>query len=249
MNWFQKYLHRRAYSQDIDSIHKVLERHLEELKKRKSEIPGDIFDVTVFLLEENMELYLSIITLYKQGRFRACLPIARIILENFVNLEYIYANDSERRAKNFISFAVTNYLKRANTLKDMPAEVKKDFAEMLKNMELEYQRSGKNMRHWDGKNFREICDELKLTFLHTQWYTRLSGYTHSEFKRGRDFDREGPYNEFLRDLVWKHISIIGLQAIFKINSKYNLTEDVVVIKDYPHPGATFFFAVNERMKG
>ena len=234
---------------DLAAMNTELQRHLAELRKKKADVQEDIFDVTAFILEENIDLYQSIITLYKQNHFRSCLILIRNILENFVTLQYIYANDSEKRAKNFRLFSGIKYLKRADKVKDMPPEVRKEFFEMLRTMERDYQPSGSRKGQWDGKSMREMCEELKLTFIYEDWYSRLSGYTHSQYRGNRDLDHVGPYNNFLRDLVWKHVSVVGLQTLYKINSKYNLTEDIVILEDYPQKGATFFFAVNERTKG
>lgn len=246
LTWLRKRLHIRAYTADLAVMNNELGRHLAQLRNKKAEVQEDIFDVTAYLLEENIDLYQSIITLYKQGHFRSCLILVRNILENFVNLEYIYAVDSEKRAKNFRLYSGIKYLKRVPKVKDMPPDIKKEFAEVLQDMERDYQPSGIRKGHWDGKSMREICDELKLTFIYEDWYSRLSGYSHSQYRGNRDLDREGPYNKFLRDLVWKHVSVIGLQTLYTINSKYDLTEDIVSIHGYPHPGAVFFFAVNKR---
>ena len=90
MNWIRKRLHIRAYTGDLAAMNTELQRHLAELRKKKAEVQEDIFDVTAFILEENIDLYQSIITLYKQNHFRSCLILIRNILENFVTLQYIY---------------------------------------------------------------------------------------------------------------------------------------------------------------
>jgi hypothetical protein len=249
LNWIRKRRHIRAYTGDLAAMNKELQRHLAELKNKKAEVQEDIFDVTMYILEENIDLYKSIITLYKQGHFRSCLILVRNILENFVNLQYIYADDSEKRAKNFRLFSALHYLKRVDKVKDVPPEIKKEFSEMRQSMELDYQPSGNKKGHWDGKSMRKMCDELKLTIIYEDWYSRLSSYTHSQYRGNRDLDHAGPYNNFLRDLVVKHVSVVGLQTLYKINSKYNLTEDIVILHDYPQEGAVFLFAVNERTKG
>ena len=108
--WFRKRLHIRAYTADLAAMNNELERHLAQLRNKKAEVQEDIFDVTAYLLEENIDLYQSIITLYKQEHFRSCLILVRNVLENFVNLQYIYANDAEKRAKNYRLYSMLRYL-------------------------------------------------------------------------------------------------------------------------------------------
>lgn len=249
LTWFRKRRHIKAYTADLAVMVNELERHLAQLRNKKAEVQEDIFDVTAYLLEENIDLYQSIITLYRGEHFRSCLILIRNILENFVNLQYIYAADSEKRAKNFRLHSFLKYLKRVHMVKDMPSDIRKEFVDLQESTQRDYQPSGVKKGHWDGKSFRDMCEELKLTFIYEDWYSRLSGYSHSQYRGNRDLDHEGPYNNFLRDLVVKHVSVVGLQTLYKINGKYNLTEDIVGIHDYPHEGAIFLFAVNERTKG
>lgn len=109
-----------------------------------------------------------------------------------------------------------------------------------------YHPTGDRHSHWDGKSIREIFCELNKEPIYDEWYSRLSGYTHQQYKGKTDFDIDSPYIVFLKKLIMRDIVIIGLETLKSINDKYDLVDQVMWFHDYPEPGATFFFSVNPK---
>jgi len=109
MDIIRNYIKKRVTLHDFRQIIMFYRTHLKELLRRKSEFQIDTFDAIRFILEENLDLYESIITLYKKGHIQACLLVARPIVENNINLQYILQKDTEKRARNFI-LQSTHYL-------------------------------------------------------------------------------------------------------------------------------------------
>ena len=71
-------------------IRSILVDHLKQLKEKKDSIPEDVFDVTEFSLEEILKVFQSMDILMKKGDFEGCIKLSRSILENSINLQYIY---------------------------------------------------------------------------------------------------------------------------------------------------------------
>jgi len=77
--------------------------------------------------------------------------------------------------------------------------------------------------------------------IYEEYYSRLSGYSHSQFKTIRDLDQERPYNDFLKKFIFKDLAIVACSALKDINEKYNLIEGGICISDYPKQGDKCFF--------
>ena len=243
-------LFRRGVAHNFKGLVRVQEAHVKELiAHRKDEnIPFELFEVTKFLLEENVDLYKSIIILLKKGLFQPCLVLGRIIIENSINLQYIYQKDSETRAKNYMIHAFVGDLKRMKKTheNDPDVDVSGPIIAGIEELKKELQKSGNRDRPWDGKTFKEICEALNHEWVYKAWYSRLSRYVHSEYKAQRSFDIKRPHNDFLKRLISRDIEVLVLETLKSINNKYNLMEGFAVIENYPHEEATLFFSFSSK---
>jgi hypothetical protein len=179
---------------DLEDIRDFLQHWLRNFLLHEKDMSPVLFRVTNFIVRENIEIYNSIITLRKKGHFLSCLILARSILENSVNLQYIYREDTEQRAKNFDLFAMSGYVNRASGLDDISQEN----AELLSKMEdllKDYKPSGKNKNNWDGKTIWDIFSELNLESFYITVYKRLSSFTHPTFNN-RNFSQDRPFINF-----------------------------------------------------
>ncbi len=171
--------------------------------------------------------------------------LARSVLENATNLQYIYQKDTERRSKNYVFHSTAINLEKIKKLEKKPPgtdEVIKYF-EQIKS---EIHKSGDRDSHWDGISFKKICGELNQAPIYEEFYSRLSKYTHSQFKGIRSLETGGPYAEFIKKFLTKHLQILILQGLKAINEKYNLLEGGVIITDYPEKGAITVFSISSK---
>jgi len=234
---------RIKYKDKLRELHQIkliLKKHLKELIRQKERINDDIFDFTRFILEENVDAYESMIVLYKKGHLRSCLLLARSILENSVNLQYVYKQDSERRARNYILFSAKMSLERLKENKNNIQD-KDGLIPFLERIVQNYSPSGNTQGHWDGMSVKKVFDDMEYGSIHKEYYSRLSGYSHSQFKAIRDLDQIRPYNDFLRKFVFRDLAIVVSSALKDINEKYNLLEGGIIISDYPQQGTDFLF--------
>jgi len=108
----------------------------------------------------------------------------------------------------------------------------------LERIEGEIDKSGSKKNCWDGKSFKDMCDELGQSKVYELWYRRLSKYIHSQYRSIRSFEKEGPYNDFMKKFITIDVMILSFEGLKAINEKYNLQEGFAIITDYPHKGAT-----------
>lgn len=242
MSWFKEKLKLREQLHDIQVAAKLVRDHANELNNRK-DIPLDVSEVIIFLLEETIDVYESIATLYKKGHMRSCVILSRSLFENAINLRYILKENTEQRAVNYKLFSLESYLKRVKNYKeDFPGKevLLTGFDKISKKRVPEGPRKG----HWDGKSLKEICAELKCDSLYSQFYSRLSGYIHSQYQSTRDLKSETKYNQYIKKLVFQHLFVLILETLKVLNNKYNILEGGAVIEDYPETGTTLFFSVS-----
>ncbi len=245
MDFIRKWRKKREILHDFKEIVRMQKGHLDELVSRRADIEPDVFNVMKFILEESIGHYNSIIVLFKKDQFQACLLIGRSIIESSINLQYILRSETERKAKNFILHSTTSFIKGLRSIKEeMPGKV--EMLNYLEELEEQLQKSGSKDFHWDGKSFKQICDELGLSDIYEAWYSRLSKYVHSQYKGTRDFEQERPYNDFLKRLITKDMYILTLQTLKDINEKYNLLEGGATIFDYPQQGAVMVFSISSK---
>ena len=238
---------KREQMKDLKEIRIFLRSHLNEFESKKEKIPEDIFETTCFLLEEIIDIYESIAVLYRQKHFRSSVVLARSVIENSISLRYIYQADSEKRALNFKLFSMREYLKRAERMEGVPPPEVKQMLEIMRKRVEEYQPSGSNPNQWDGKSVKEKTQALQSESIY-DIYKHLSNYTHSKFKGSRDLSIERPYNDYIRELVFKQILVHTLQALADMCLKYDLDGGVMIMHDYPELGSAFFFATNPKRR-
>jgi hypothetical protein len=240
-------MRNRAVAHDLKGLMRVQRTHVAELVAMREEkhIPYEVFEVTKFLLEENIDLYGSILKLWRAGYFVSCLMLGRVLMENCINLQYIYQKDTERRAKNYMMHSFVAMFKRmkeggVGEFNGEPVD------ERIKDLKQEFEKSGGNSSRWDGRTFKEMCEELGHTKIYNDFYVRLSQYTHSQYKGQRSFEESRPYNDFMRTLILRHIPILNYEALKAINEKYDLLWGVAIIRGYPYEGATLAFSFSSK---
>ncbi len=246
MSWIKEKLQIRKQLKDLKEIRNFLANHLKEWDKRKKDIPHDVFQTTRFILENSIDAYESISVLYKQKHYESCIILARTILENSVNLKYIYQKDLEKRARNFAIFPMKSWVEKSKQFDDIDMIGKTELINAMKKKLETYLPSGNNRNHWDGRNIKELFEEVGLMKFYTEGYSRLSGFTHSNFKGSVDLHENRPYITFIRKFIFVDILVVTLEALKSMNEKYDLLDGVMIIEDYPHIGATFFFSVNNK---
>ncbi len=240
--FFKQYKEKRNQIKDLKQVRDLLNSHQKELLHKKSELPVDVFDVTEFFFRQNAELFDSIATLHKGGHFQSCVILARTLIENSINLQYIYREDHEQRAKNFKLFTLKQYVGRSDIVGDFLG--KRELIDSINNILKDYNPTGKHKSHWDGRSFKYICDELKMDSTYKAVYSRLSEYSHSGFTRRFDYSEPGPYNDFLRLLVFRYSILMTAQTLKDINQKYDLLVGFMIITDYldSHSDLLFSFS-------
>jgi hypothetical protein len=222
---------KNSRAADIREIQSFIRAHKEEFEKREAEVPPDVFDVTCFFFDEILDIYASMEILMQKHHFRGCLPMARLLLENSINLQYIYKQDIEERAKQFKLKSASSYYKRFATLND-PAPEYKELKKIFEDKLEEYVPNKKTLK--------EKAKEVNLHSMYKDSYTRLSGYVHSEYKGNRDLSEVRPYNDYLRRMVFSDTLLVTLDALKSICEKYDLDGGVMIIDDPGYKGVVLF---------
>src|SRR3989338_776655 len=237
---------KRRRIKEFDDIRRLIEAHLVESRNRRFEMSNHMFNAIEHALLVDLEHYNTIKILVTADQFYPCLPFARSIVENSINLLYILKEDSERRARAFALHSAIVFAQR--TEKETESEAKpKELIETLQQInELQSQnpKSGRNKSHWDGKSFKQLCEELNMQKIYTGWYTRLSGYTHPQYKIRKGINKDGPFLAYLEKLVFRDMFLLVLESIKDLNAKFDLLEGGAMITDYPTPGTNFHFSIN-----
>lgn len=232
---------------DIENVKRIKEAvdfQLSELIRRKKEFDENLFQVTAFMLENISDAIASIITLHK-NHFKSSLIIARNILEDSINLQYIYKSDSERKALNHMVFSQKELLKRINEYNyEVPEDLQKRILKNQEKVDL-YKPTGTKKNYWDGLSMKEIIESLGYKRMYSDWYVRLSGYIHSQYKNKIDINSDGPYATFLRELLFRDLMINILQSLKSINEKLDLIEGAFIFDDYPKKDSTLFFTIDK----
>lgn len=228
---------------DLREARKFLTQYLEDFLKVREKSDPELFEATRFLLQENIDMYGAIIELHKKDHFLSCLIIGRSILENSINLQYIYRAESEQRAKNFTLYGLMQYKRRMEELKitsEGQVELMKSIDKKLKG----YKPSGESKYHWDGKSISKLFTELNLKSLYPSLYGRLSGFTHGSFGN-RNFNQSRPYIQLLRGLFTRELFLVVLESLRVVSERFDMEPAVVCIDDFP-AGATTLFSTNPK---
>lgn len=218
------------------AMRKVIADHLLQLEEKRDVIPEDIFDVTRFSLEEMLSTFVSMDALIKKDDFEGCIKLSRSILENSVNLRYIYKEDTEERAKNFKLTSVKVLTEKFEALKEYTPEAK-EMNEFFQGLLKDYIPE-KNMR----EKFKAINSEA--TYIRS--YKRLSEFIHPVYRPKKiNFSENRPYVMEMKRTVRSDTCIVTLAALEVICRKYDLDGGIVMI-DEPEYAGTIFFATNPR---
>jgi len=233
---------------DIKQIRYVVLDHLRELIKRRKGIDDNLFEITAFLLDEIGDSLASIIKL-REDHLKSSIMIARFILEDSVNLQYIYKADSEKRALNYRAFSAKGLLKRMEQSKEEDERIKGEIPRVKERVD-KYSPSGNNPGHWDGRSVKDIMSDLGLDNIYSNWYMRMSSYIHPQYHGHKiTADVDSPYINFLKDMVFKDLAMPILESLKVINEKLDLLEGGVIFRDYPKKKSTLIFSINnKRMK-
>lgn len=228
---------KNSRHEDMKQVKSFIRGHRKEFIENKQKISQDIFDVTIFFFDEILDIYESMDILIQKGHFKGCLPMARLLLENSINLQYIYKQDSEKRAKDFKLASAQALSKRFATLDENTEEfrgVKYILEDQLRGFVK------------DKKTLKEKADEVNFESLYKDSYKRLSGYVHSAYRVNWDFDEERPYNLFLKRLVFSDTALVTLEALKSICEKYDLDGGVMFVIDEPGYKGDIAFATNPK---
>jgi hypothetical protein len=230
---------------DLKSVVKMIRHHLSEINKHKEEINPEIFDATKYIWEENCDILLSIIILYKKRQYKSCLILARNILESSANLKYIYSKNSEKRASTYLSFSFLAILKGLEKCEDEHRDKESMINGIRYTIEHNYFPEGNNKNCWNGFSVRDVFDEIKWGMFYEDIYSRLSGFIHGKYGKKIDIEIKSPYFEFLREVLFKHLPVFILESFKAANDKYDILGGVTIIDDYPKRGAIFCYSINK----
>lgn len=230
----------------LRGIIKILKSHIGGLNDSRLEIDLDIKDASIYILEENLDALESVIILYKKKYYKSCLILARNILESSANLIYIYSRKHKKRASTYLSFSLISIKENLENCTDDCAN-REDVINRAKIiLDNNYFPEGKNGLHWNGLTVKRIFEEIKMNSLYKDYYSQLSKYIHNNYKPGIDLEEQRPYSQFLSDLIFKHLPLVILESIKRINDKYDLREGGVIMPDYPKKGTVLFFCINHK---
>lgn len=214
----------------------MLAAHLEQIAEKRDSISEDIFDVTIFTIEEILGVFESMDTLMQKRDYAGCIKLSRSILENSINLQYIYKEDIEKRAKNFKLASLGGMAKKFESLDEYTLEAKEMyefFQEKLKEYTPE-------------KSMRDKFKAVNSDATYVRSYRRLSEHVHPTYRSHKlDYSENRPYIEELRRTVRADTCLITLIALERVCSRYDLDGGIMMIDDLGYKG-TVFFATNPK---
>lgn len=229
---------------DVSVIRKMVMAHLNELVSRRNEIDEDLFEVTAFLLDEIGDALSAIVTL-KEYHLKSSIMISRYILENCINLMYIYKENSEKRALNYRAFSAKILLKRMEKYQGDDNRIQEEIPRVRERAN-KYCPFGNNENYWDGLSVKKIMEILNLNDIYDNWYVRMSSYIHPQYRGSKiTANDKGEYVEFLKNMVFKDLNVPIIYSLRAINKKFDLLEGFVRIEDYPKKNSIFILGINE----
>lgn len=213
-------------------IKSILRDHIRQLQDKKSLIPEDVFDVTKFSIEEMLSTFESMDILIKKNDIGGCIKLSRTILENSINLRYIYKEDIENRAKNFKTASIKKLSEKFESLDECTPEAK-EINSYLQKLLKDYIP--------DKKNIRDKFKEVNSDSTYIRSYKRLSEYIHPTYRHQKiDFNKNTPYILEMKRTVRSDTCIIALTALMDICIKYDLDGGIMVIEEPEYKGTVFF---------
>lgn len=218
------------------AIKSILIDHLKQINEKKAFIPVNVFDVTKFSVEEILSTFESMDTLIMGNDIEGCIKLSRTILENSINLRYIYKEDTENRAKNFKMTSVKKLSDKFESLDEHTPEAKgmyDFFQEQLKDYKPE-------------KNMRDKFKAVNSDSTYVRSYKRLSEYIHPVYRANKvNFNENRPYVLEMKRVVKSDTCLVSLMALEAVCTKYDLDGGVMVIEDLGYKG-TIFFSTNPK---
>lgn len=210
--------------------------HLDQVAERRKVISEDVFDVTMFFLEELLSIFESMDILMRRNDYPGSIKLARSILETSISLQYIYKEDTEKRARNFKLASLEKLSKRLRLLNEDTPETK----QMIEFFEQQLKEYSPERNAYD--KFKDVGSED----LYLRSYKRLSEHVHPTYRPQRlDYTESRPYIEELKRTVRADTLIITLMALEKVCLKYDLDGGMMTIDDLGYKG-TVSFATNPR---
>lgn len=220
---------------EFTPIKSILIDHMRQLEEKKSSIPEDVFDATKFSIEEFVGIFESMDTLLNKNDFEGCMKLSRSILENSINLQYIYKENTEKRAENFKLTQVKGMTKKFEALDEYTPEAK----EM-------YDLFKEKLKDYKEPKIREKFTSVNSETQYLTSYQRLSEFIHPTYRPERiNFNETRPFVENLKRIVRTDTCVITLMALEAVCLKYDLDGGIMVI-DEPGYKGTLFFATNPK---
>jgi hypothetical protein len=213
------------------AIKSMLVDHLSELEQKKDSIPEDVFDVTKFTLQEILGVFESMDILMQKNDFDGCIKLSRSILENSINLQYIYKEDTEKRAKNFKLSSLKGMARKFEALDEYTPEAKEMYEFFQKELK----------DHEPEKNVRDKFKAVNSDATYLRSYRRLSEFVHPVYRHEKiDFTENRPFVMELKRTVRSDTSLVTLMVLEKVCTKYDLDGGVMSIDDPGYKGIVFF---------
>jgi hypothetical protein len=217
-------------------MRQMLADHLEQIHGKRKTIPEDVFDVTAFSIEEILGVFESMDTLMQRGDYAGCIKLSRSILENSINLQHIYKEDTEKRAKNFKLASLKGMARKFESLDEYTPEAKEMY-ELFQEKLREY---------IPEKSLRDKFKAVNSDAMYVRSYKRLSEHVHPTYRSHRlDYSENRPYIEELRRTVRADTCLVTLIALERVCTKYDLDGGLMMIDDLGYKG-TVFFATNPK---
>ncbi|MCB9818381.1 hypothetical protein H6787_02740 [Candidatus Nomurabacteria bacterium] len=228
------FFNKPSRKKDLKAVKDFLIAHFQQIYSAKDRIPPDVFDVSMFFITEAIQLFDSIDILSRKNHLRGCLPIARTIMEISINLQYIYRKDVEQRAKLFKLDSMYEMRRKGDSIEDESKD-NPVYQEYMKKLDEELKDYKK-----EKKTIYEKAAEVNMKSFYVSTYRRLSEYVHSGYRPARDFDEEGPYNDFLKRVVFTDTVMFMLMGLKSVCEEYDLDGGFMVIDDPGYKGIVFF---------
>lgn len=208
----------------------ILQDHLNQIHEKRKSIPEDVFDVTKFSMEEFIGIFESMDTLVMKDDFEGCIKLSRSILENSINLQYIYKEDTEKRATNFKLTQVKGMAKKFEALDEYTPEAKEMY-EFFKEQLKDYKET----------KIREKFTAVNSGSQYLTSYQRLSEFIHPTYRPSKiDFKEKRPFVENLKRIVRADTCVITLMSLKEVCTKYDLDGGIMMIDEPGYIGQVFF---------
>ncbi len=216
---------------DLEPTKFFLLVHIQQMLERKESIPADVLDVTRLLIEQAIETYESMYILLEKKQLNSCAALARSIYESSINLQYIFKEDTEERAKNFKQAAMVKFNKRYSNLKTKENPEAREWMKFMKEQVKDYKP--------DRKRLTEKMEEVRSNSIHKEAYSRLSEYAHSGY-RANLYLGDGPFTQYLTRVLFHDSLLIFGEGLMAVCEKYDLEGHVIIINSPGYKGTVFF---------